>query len=213
MINILQFVIYIITVVVLYNYLNKEKNMTTGSETVQGTGTTAQQTNQVINVASPVAFQLVVDNCDRAAAYYRNLFGAKVLSGKIIPNVANQFDTRELGNAADGSDEALATKIIVVGNVAINLVSKQNVSNTLNIPVKKIGDQKNTLPIIITVNVDNVAEFLERAIQQNAEVVNGLTTTADGAEVAYIRGQEGYVWCLTNAMAVNIAGGIGYSVV
>ena len=106
----------------------------------------------------------------------------------------------------------LATKTVVIGNAAFNLVSKQNVSNMLNIPVKKIGDQKNTLPIIITVNVDNVAEFLERATQQNAEVVHGLTTTTDGAEVAYIRGQEGYVWCLTNTMAINAAGGIIHSI-
>ena len=185
--------------------------MTTGSETLQDTPTSAQQTNQVINVASPIAFQLVVENCDSAAAYYRNLFGAKVLSTKITPNVANQFDVDGLGNAANGSAEALATKIIVVGNVAINLVSKQNVSNMLDIPVKKIGDKKNTLPMLITVNVDNVSEFLERAIVQGAKVVQSLTTTADGSEVAYIRGQEGYVWCLTNAMAINVAGGIGYS--
>ena len=186
--------------------------MTTGSETVQGTNTAAEQTNQVINVASPIAFQLVVNNCDRAAAYYCNLFGARVFTGKIIPGVANQFDISKLGNAVDGSDDALATKTLVIGNAAINVVSKQNVSEMLNIPVNQVGEQSNTLPIIITVNVDDVALFLERATEQNAEVVQGLTTTADGAEVAYIRGQEGYVWCLTNTMAINAAGGIIHSV-
>ena len=48
-------------------------SMTTGSETVQGTNTAAEQMNRVINIASPIALQLIVNNCDRAAAYYRQL--------------------------------------------------------------------------------------------------------------------------------------------
>jgi uncharacterized glyoxalase superfamily protein PhnB len=186
-------------------------SMTTGSETVQGTNTAAEQMNRVINIASPIALQLIVNNCDRAAAYYRQLFGAKVLSGQIIPGVANQSDASELGNAADGSDDALATKTVVIGNTAINLVSKKAMSSLLNVPVKRLGEQKKSTPIVITINVDDVAQFLERATQQNAEIVQGLTTNTEGHQLAYIRGQEGYVWCLTNTTAINAAGGATHS--
>lgn len=186
--------------------------MTTGTETFQGADANlnadVQQTNQTINIASPVALQLIVDNCDTAAAYYCGLFGAKVFSGQVIPGMSNPSITGEVGTSANGSPEALATRTIVIGNHAINLVSKQYVSNLLNIPVKRLGEQKNTLPVVITVNVDNVSLFLDRAAVLNATVVKGLTTADDGSEFAYIRGQEGYVWCLTNIIAVNAAGGV-----
>ena len=185
--------------------------MTTMSDTTETTQTTTTQ-QAPLNVTAAVAFQLIVENTHSAAAFYQKLFGARVFTTGILPGVANTSDNLITEVATTGTEEALATRTIVIGNTAINLVSKQNISDALGVPCNETGETTNTLPVVITVNVDNVATFVERATEFNAELVQDITTTTEGTQTAFIRGQEGYLWCLTNTSAINTAAGVPHTV-
>ena len=176
--------------------------------TTNTTGTTeTTATKRVTDISSTVTLQLIVENTETAATYYQRTFGASIFRSAIIAGAANKPGA--LTEAANGTEEALATKTIVIGNTAINLVSKKTAAQIAGVKEKTAGDVGG-LPVILTVQVANIQTIVDQATANNAKVVQGTTTTAQGDKVAYIRGQEGYLWCLTQGMAVNTAGGVGF---
>ena len=92
----------------------------------------------------------------------------------IKANIANIFDNLTTKIPITGTGETLATYTNSVSNTAINLMSKQHISDTLGVPTKKAGKKISMLPVTITMNVDHIAIFSLYATEFNAQLAQDI---------------------------------------